>query len=76
MVDEVDRPVDIERLDDVLVEQDELGRPDVLDVVEGASLEIVNADHLVTAPQELITEVRAEETRSTRDQTGGHGGPA
>ena len=76
VVDEVDRLVDEERLDDVLVQVHELGRADVLDVGEGAGLEVVDADHPMTAPQQLVTEVRAEETRPTRDQTGGHGGPA
>ena len=76
VVDEVDRLLDEERLDDVLVQEHELGHTDVLDVVEGAGFEVVDADHTVAAPEELVTEVRAEETRPTRDQAGGHGGLA
>ena len=76
VVDEVDRLVDEERLDDVLVEQDEIGRADVLDVEEGAGLDVVDADHPMSASEELIAEVRAQKTGPTRNQAGGHGGLA
>ena len=76
VVDEVDRLVDEERLDDVLVQERELGHADVLDVGERAGLEVVDADHAVPAAEELVAEVRAQETGPARDQAGGHGGPA
>jgi hypothetical protein len=44
-------------MDDVLVEVDELRVADVLDVGEGAGLEVVDADHPMAAPQQLIAEM-------------------
>ena len=76
MVDEVHRLFDEERLDDVLVQERELGRADVLDVEEGAGLQVVDADHPVPASEELVTEVRPQETGPSCYQAGGHGGPA
>ncbi len=76
VVDEVDRLVDEERLDDVPVQERELGHADVLDVEERAGLDVVDADHSVPASEELVTEVRAQETGPSRNQAGGHGGPA
>ena len=48
------------------------GRPDVLDVVQRARLEVVDADDAMVAAQELVAQVRAEEPCATGDETGGH----
>ena len=74
VVDEVDRLVHEERLDDVVVDVHELRHADVLDVGEGARLEVVHADHAVTAPEQLVAQVRPEESRATGDEAGGHSG--
>ena len=74
MVDEVDRLVHEERLDDVVVQVHEIRRPDVLDVGEGARLEVVHADHAVTATEQFVAQVRPEESRATSDEAGGHSG--
>jgi hypothetical protein len=74
VVDEVDRLLDEERLDDVRLDEAELGDADVLDVGERPGLHVVDADDAVTAPQQLIAQVRSEEPRTTRDEAGGHVG--
>jgi RecJ-like exonuclease len=64
--------VDVERLDDVPVLVPELRAPDVVDVGEGPGLEVVDADHAMTASQQLVAQMRPEESRTTRDEAGGH----
>jgi hypothetical protein len=66
VVDDVDRLVDEVRLDDVRVDVAELRHTDVLDVGEGSRLEVVDADHSMSAPEELIAQMRPEEPRATR----------
>ena len=56
------------------VQEDELRRADVRDVGERPGLEVVDADHAVTAREQLIAQMRSEEARATRDEAGGHGG--
>ena len=73
MVDEVDRLVDLELLGDVVVEEDEVVVADVLDVAQGARVEVVDADHAVPAREQLVAEVGAEEARSAGDHRGRHG---
>ena len=73
MVDEVDRLIDEVGLDDVEVVVHELRRADVLDVGQRAGLEVVDADHAMAAPQQLLAEVRAEEAGAAGDEAGGHG---
>jgi hypothetical protein len=72
VVDDVDRFVDEVRLDDVDVLEPELRRADMRDVGEGTRLEVVDADHAVTASQQLVTEMRAEEPSATRHEASGH----
>jgi hypothetical protein len=76
VVDEVDVLVHEERVDDVRVQVREIGRADVLDVLQRAGLEVVDADHTVPASEELVAQVRAQETGPSRNQAGGHGGAA
>ena len=74
VVDEVHRLVDEVRLDDVRVHEPELRHADVVDVGEGSRLEVVDADHPTSAPQELVAQMRPEEPRATRHEAGGHTG--
>ena len=73
VVDEVDRLVDEVRLDDVALEEHELGHADVLDVAQRPRLEVVDADDAVAAAQELVAQVRPQEARATGHEAGGHG---
>ena len=73
MVDEVDRLVDLDELGDVVVEEDEALVADVLDVLERARVEVVDADHPVAAPEQVLAQVRAEEARPSGDDAGAHG---
>ena len=58
VVDDVDGLVDLDVLDGVVVSELEL-RPaaDVRDVLETAGLEVVDADHPVVAPQQVVAEM-------------------
>ena len=51
---------------------DELRPADVRDVRERAGLEVVYADHAVTAGEEFVTQMRAEEPGAACDQACGH----
>src|SRR2546423_6409930 len=62
--DDVDRLADLDVLDDVVVEEDEVAVPDVLEVRERARLEVVDADDAGAAPQQGLAKVRAEEPRA------------
>src|SRR6185437_8876095 len=74
VVDEVDRLVDLVGLDDVYVHVPEaLGVADVLDVGQGAGLEVVGADDPVPAREQLVAQVRAQEAGAAGYQAGGHG---
>ena len=73
MEDVVDRAVDLDRLDHVVVAELEPVVPEVLDVRERRRLEVVDADHAVAAAQERFTEVRSEEPGTAGDDSGGHG---
>src|SRR3954469_22645496 len=73
VIDEVDRLVDVERLDDVREHEAELRRADVLDVGEGSRLDAVDADHAMTSPQQLVAQMRAQEPSATGYEAGGHG---
>jgi hypothetical protein len=72
VVDEVDRLLDEVRLDDVDVEVDELGPADVLDVLQRARLEVVDADHALAALEQRVAEVRAQEAGAAGDERGRH----
>ena len=72
VIDEVDGLVDEVRVDDVDVEMDEVLAPDVLDVRERSGLQVVDADDAMAAGQQLIAQVRAEESGPARDDTRCH----
>jgi hypothetical protein len=73
VVDEVDRLIDVVGLDDVDADVEEaLGVADVLDVGQRAGLEVVDADHAVPARQQLVAQMRAEESCASGYQTGRH----
>ena len=62
MVDAVDRPVDLERLDVVVADELVLRVAfEVGDVLALPGDEVVDADHLVPLSQEQVGEVRAKE---------------
>jgi hypothetical protein len=70
---EVDVLVDPDRLRDVVVEEAERARVGgVLDVLERARLQVVDADDPVALLQEVIAEVRPEEAGSAGHDRGGH----
>ena len=68
VVDEVDVLLDEVRVDDVEVEVDELGPADVLDVVERAGLEVVDADDAVPALEQRIAQMGTEEAGAAGDE--------
>ena len=70
VVDGVDRLVDEVGLGDVEVERDELGVADVRNVLERARLEVVDADHTVPPREQLVAQMRAEESGAPGDQAG------
>ena len=45
---------------------------DVLDVLQRAGVEVVDADHPVALAEQVVAHVRAEEARSAADQAGAH----
>jgi hypothetical protein len=57
MKDEVDGLVDLDVLDDVVIEECEGVFADVLDVAQGAGLEVVHADNAVTLREQVIAEM-------------------
>jgi len=61
VVDEVERLIDKERLDDVDVHMDEAVAAQVSDVRERACLQVVDTDHAVAAGEQLVADVGAEE---------------
>src|SRR5439155_22786079 len=71
--DEVDRLLDEPGLREVVVDEDEVGAVlDVLDVLQRAGVEVVDADDAVPLAQEVVAEVRAQESRSTRYDGASH----
>jgi hypothetical protein len=73
VVDEVDRLVHVVGLDDVNADvREALGVADVLDVGQRARLEVVHADHAVSAREQLVAQVRTQESRTSGDQAGSH----
>src|ERR1019366_4726003 len=73
VIDEVDRLVHEVGLDDVDPDVPEaVGVAQVLDVGERARLEVVHADDAVSARQQLVAQVRAEEPCASCDQAGCH----
>jgi hypothetical protein len=54
------------------VQEGELGIADVLDVLERAGIEVVEADHPVVLGQQVIAQVRAQKSGSPGDDAGAH----
>src|SRR5207247_5229295 len=68
MEDEVDGLLDEERLGQILVDEDEVGAVlDVLDVLQRARVEVVDADHAMALGQEVVAKVRPEEAGAAGD---------
>ena len=72
VVDEVDVLGDVDVLDDVDVAEVEGRVADVLDVLQRAGLEVVDADHPVPLAEQVLAEVGAEEAGAAGDHTGAH----
>ena len=70
--DDVDRLVDRDVLDDVVVEEDEGVVADVVEVRERPGLEVVEAQHPVAALEERLAEMRAEKACAAGDERGRH----
>ena len=67
MEDEIHRLVDPDRLADVVVPELERIGARMRDVLERAGVEIVDADHPVPVLEQVVAEVRAEESGATGD---------
>ena len=72
--DEVDRLVDPDPVDDVLVQEREPVVAQVLDVLERARLEVVDADHPVPLLEQVVAEMGAEEAGAAGHHRGRHAG--
>ena len=72
VVDEVERLVDLVVARDVDHHEREVVIADVLDVVERARLEVVQADDAMAFLEQAIAQVRAEKARTTGDDGDGH----
>src|SRR5262249_9218281 len=70
--DVVDGLVDPDPVDDVLVDEREPVVAAVLDVLERAGLEVVDADDPVAAPEEVVAEMGAEEAGASGDDRRWH----
>src|SRR4051794_36872790 len=72
MEDVVDRLVDPDALDDVLVQEREVLVANVLDVLERPGLEVVDADDAVAVRQQVVAEMGAEEPGAPGDDRSWH----
>ena len=70
VVDDVDRLVDVDVLDHVVVDERERVVANVLEVDERARLEVVDADDPVAPLQQVVAEMGAEEAGAARDERG------
>jgi hypothetical protein len=57
VVDDVDRLLELEVLDHVVVQEDEVVVPDVLDVPERAGDQVVDADHPRVAAEQVLAQM-------------------
>ena len=74
MKDDVDGLVDLDRLDDVVVQEREGFVADVLDIGERAGLEVVHAENAIALREQVIAEMGAEKPGSAGDDCGWHEG--
>jgi hypothetical protein len=70
--DDVDRLLELEMLGQVVVSEHQLRRADVLDVLQAAGVEIVDADDPVALPEQVVAEMGSDEPRPAGDDSGGH----
>src|SRR2546430_14555290 len=73
VVDEIDGPVDLDRVDDVVIEEDEIVVAQMLQIFERAGLEVVHADDAEALLEQVLAEMRAEEPGPAGDDRHGHG---
>jgi hypothetical protein len=57
---------------EVVVQKEEVGAPDVLDVLEAARIEVVDADDAIALSKQEIAKVRAEEAGPPGNDCGAH----
>ncbi|MDX6469956.1 MAG: hypothetical protein QOF75_1759 [Gaiellaceae bacterium] len=72
MEDEVDRLRDLEMLREVVMEKREAVAAKVLDILERACLEVVDADDTMSLRDEPVGEVRPQEACASSDEGGRH----
>ena len=65
-------PVDRHELGDVVLDELELGLPDVLDVLERPRVEVVDADDPVAELQQVLAKMRAQEAGAPRHNANRH----
>ena len=71
--DVVERPVDVDVVRDVVLDEREaVAADEVLDVARDAGDEVVDADDFMAALEEQLAEVRAEEARAAGDERAAH----
>ena len=72
VVDEVDRLLDEQRLGEVVLDERELRRADVVDVLQRPGVEVVDADHPVAVGEQMVAQMRAEKSRPSRNDARAH----
>ena len=72
MEDDVDGLVDLQVLRHVVAHEHESFVTDMCDVQERSGVEVVDTDDTVIPCQKIVAEVRAEETRTPRDDSRSH----
>jgi hypothetical protein len=72
MEDEVDRLVNLDVLDQVVIEKEESLVTDVLDVLERARVEVVDAKDAMSLLEQVLAQMRAEESGSPGYDGGRH----
>ena len=70
MIHKIHRLGDVDEPGDVMLDEEEVLVPQMADVPERSGIEIVDADDSMTARDEVIAEVGAEEPRSAGDNCG------
>jgi hypothetical protein len=71
--DDLHGPVELERLDHVVVRELEVLAPKVIDVSQRRGLEVVHADHVMPLGEQVVAQVRADEPGAAGDHDGAHG---